>query len=76
MLLVSSLTRTEDYSGRVIRMLCQPVTRTEGYSGRVIWMLRQLVGLFSVERAIVKFDVFFSRFEEYYRRNAVANHQK
>jgi hypothetical protein len=35
------------------------VTRTEGLSVRVIRMLPQLVGLFSVERACVKIDVFF-----------------
>ena len=46
------MTRTEGYSGRVM-------TRTEGYSGRVIRMLCQLVGDFSVERAIIKSDVFF-----------------
>ena len=56
------MTRTENYSGEVTRTEgCsgRVMTRTEGYSGRVIRMLCQLVGDFSVERANVKFDMFF-----------------
>ena len=56
------VTRTEGYSGRAMTRaegFSGRVTRTEGYSGRVIRMLCQLVGFFPVERASVKFDVFF-----------------
>ena len=47
------LTRTEDISVEVIRMLRQLVTRTEGISVGVISMLGQLVGFSPVERANV-----------------------
>ena len=53
------MTRTQGYSGRVMRMLCQLVTRTEGISVEVIRMLSQLVGFGPVERASVKLDMFF-----------------
>jgi hypothetical protein len=46
------VTRTEGISVRVM-------TRTEGISVRVMKMLPQLVGLFPVERACMKLDVFF-----------------
>ena len=35
------------------------LTCTEGYSGRVIRMLWQRVARFPVERAIIKFNIFF-----------------
>ena len=68
------MTRTERYSGRVIRMIrtegysgrakkmrwyLVDITSTESYSGGVIRMLCQLVGVFSVERASVLLTRFF-----------------
>ena len=52
------MTRTEGISVGVI-------TRTEGISVGVIRMLCQLVGDFSVERASVLFDVFFSDLNDF-----------
>jgi hypothetical protein len=49
---VRVMTRTE---GSAVRVM----TRTETLSVRVIRMLPQPVGLFSVERAFIKLDVFF-----------------
>ena len=54
-------------------MLPQPVTRTEGISVRVIRMLPQLVGLFPVERACMKLDVFFLSSGEVCDENVAGN---
>ena len=59
------MTRTEGLSVTVVKIITRKeglsvrvMTRTEGLSVRVIRMLPQLVGLFAVERACVKLDVF------------------
>ena len=52
------------------------MARTEGSSGRAIRMLCQLVGDFSVERAIINSTCFFLRFYKVFHINEVVNHSK
>ena len=49
---------------------------TGGYSGRVIRMLCQLVGVFSVERVIIKIDMKFYGFLKYLQMKPTAIHSK